>query len=437
MRSISAERRSVNAKALFTAGLAKAQAEVVKRLGEEVGKGLDESIDQVLARGAYVRRKHVGPWVEVAAVCHQCKSRQSKRFRRNGHRVRTIVTLWGEVQVWVQRLVCECGGSVQLEMDGWLRPYQRIGEDVNEQVRRWGALGISLREIQGEMVNLHISPLSLRTLNMRLQQIDTEPDTGATLQAPPVVQLDAIWVTQLVPTGTYHRDAKGRLRPDKKRIKRPIFIAMGIWPDTGRAGVLAWRLATQESEEDWLAFLSDLEDLGIRGENGLELIIHDGGSGLCAALNTVHFGADEQRCLFHKLRNLYHAIRVTDETLTRKEQRRRRIAIFRDFRHIWQAKQLSTVLQRYRKVVRLYRTSQPEAVRCLRTHFRSTIAYFTIHERHPDWEIIHLRTTSRLERLNRSLRRRARAAYAYHSDAGLRAMVSHEVSTFNAAKQHA
>ena len=70
MRSISAERRSVNAKALFTAGLAKAQAEVVKRLGEEVGTGLDESIDQVLGRGAYVRRKHVGPWVEVAAVCH-------------------------------------------------------------------------------------------------------------------------------------------------------------------------------------------------------------------------------------------------------------------------------------------------------------------------------------------------------------------------------
>ena len=212
---------------------------------------------------------------------------------------------------------------------------------------------------------------------------------------------------------------------------------MGVWPDTGRAEVLAWRLATQENEEDWLAFLTALEDLGIRGENGLELIIHDGGSGLCAALNTVHFGAEEQRCLFHKLRNLYNAIRVTDENLTRKEQRRRRIAIFRDFRQIWQAKQLTTVLQRYRKVVRLYRTSQPEAIRCLRTDFRSTIAYFAIHERHPDWEILHLRTTSRLERLNRCLRRRARAACAYHSDAGLQAMVKHEVSTFNAAKQRA
>lgn len=437
MASITTERGSVNAKALFTQGLAKAQAEVVKRLGEEVGKGLDESIDRVLGREAYVRRKHVGSWVEVAAVCHRCKGRQSKLFRRNGHRERTILTLWGEVQVWVQRLVCECGGSVQLEMDGWLRPYQRIGEDIDEQVRRWGALRISLREMQSEMAKLHISPLSLRTLNTRLHQIATEPEKGATVQAPPVVQLDAIWVTQLVPTGAYHRDAKGRLRPDKKRIKRPIFIAMGVWPETGRAEVLAWRLATQENEEDWLAFLTALEDLGIRGENGLELIIHDGGSGLCAALNTVHFGAEEQRCLFHKLRNLYNAIRITDDTLTRKEQRRQRKAIFRDFHQIWQAKQLSTVLQRYRKVVRLYRTSQPEAVRCLRTDFRSTIAYFAIHKRHPDWEIIHLRTTSRLERLNRCLRRRARSASAYHSDAGLQAMVTHEVSTFGTPKQHA
>ncbi len=82
------------------------------------------------------------------------------------------------------------------------------------------------------------------------------------------------------------------------------------------------------------------------------------------------------------MRNLYNAIRITGETLSRKEQRRRRKAIFRDFHHIWQAKQLSTVLQRYRKVVRLYRTSQPEAVRCLRTDFCAIIAYFAIHERH-------------------------------------------------------
>jgi hypothetical protein len=190
MGSISAERGGVKVKALFAASMAEAQAAMTKRIGEEVGKQLDEKIDEMLGCKAYVRREGVGPWVEVAAVCHRCKSRQSKRFRRNGHRARTILTLWGEVDLEMQRLVCDCGGSAELEMDGWLRPYQRIGEDIDEQVRRWGTLRISLREMQKELEHLHISPLSLRTLNERLQQLPTAADTVTDITVPPVLQFD-------------------------------------------------------------------------------------------------------------------------------------------------------------------------------------------------------------------------------------------------------
>lgn len=191
-------------------------------------------------------------------------------------------------RAWMPTLRCcwdavrTCGGSVRLAMNGWLRPYQRIGEDIDAQVRCWRALRLSLREMQAELAQLHLPPLALRTLNQRLQQVAALPAvttaaaTTATAVAP-VLQVDAIWVTQLVPTGTYHRDAKGRRRPDKKRIKRPILIALGVWPDSDRAEVLAWHLADREDEGAWLAFLSDLEAAGICGANGLELIIHDGG----------------------------------------------------------------------------------------------------------------------------------------------------------------
>jgi hypothetical protein len=54
--------------------------------------------------------------------------------------------------------------------------------------------------------------------------------------------------------------------------------------------------------EEWIKFLEVLEDQGVRGENGLKLIIHDGGKGLCSALQTVWFDAEQQR--FHKLRNI-------------------------------------------------------------------------------------------------------------------------------------
>ncbi len=71
MASISTERGSVNAKALFTEGLAKAQAEVVKRLGEEVGKGdsvpacVGEENPLLVRDRGFVRRQSLFP----AACC--------------------------------------------------------------------------------------------------------------------------------------------------------------------------------------------------------------------------------------------------------------------------------------------------------------------------------------------------------------------------------
>jgi hypothetical protein len=66
-------------------------------------------------------------------------------------------------------------------MDGWLRAHQRIGEDVDRQVQRWGALRLSLREMQQELAQLHRgalwAPLALRTLNQRLQQLTAVPTT--------------------------------------------------------------------------------------------------------------------------------------------------------------------------------------------------------------------------------------------------------------------
>ena len=121
---------------------------------------------------------------------------------------------------------------------------------------------------------------------------------------PPILQVDAIWITEMRPNGQMRRDRRGRRRPVKGRFKRPVFIAMGVWPDEERSEILLWQLGDSEEAQAWIDFLSLLEAQGIRGESGLELIIHDGGGGLCAAVRFVYFDADQQRCLFHKLRNI-------------------------------------------------------------------------------------------------------------------------------------
>jgi transposase-like protein len=284
--------------------------------------------------------------------------------------------------------------------------------------------------MRGELEHLRIGALSLRTLNQRLHQlIDLDPGRDGE-DVPPILQVDAIWVTQLRPNGKVRRDRKDRKRAVKGRFKCPVFVAMGVWPDSGQSEILLWRLGSSEDDDEWVTFLSILEEQGIRGENGLKLIIHDGGSGLCSALRTVYFGADQQRCLFHKLRNSYQAIQVP-ENLSAKQGRRHRKAVFKDFHAIWQAQRYDTVLRRYRKVIRKYRDSQPKAVATLRRDFRATVSYYHLEQQYPTWERRHLRTTSRLERFNRRLRRQARAAGAYHSDRGVLAMVTQQARQYH------
>lgn len=92
------------------------------------------------------------------------------------------------------------------------------------------------------------------------------------------------------------------------------------------------------------------------------------------------------------------------------------------------------MLQRYLAVVRAYRKTQPEAVATLRRDFRATVTYYALEDEFPTWERRHLRTTSRLESFNRTLRRGTRAANAYHSKAGLGTMMAQEIRCFHTTR---
>jgi transposase-like protein len=424
---------TVNARHLLKAALLEAEETLQQTMELRFTELLVAIVCHVLGRPYHRRRTRVPKRLRREGKCCRCGSKASHRFSRNGFRKRHLLTRWGPLVIHLPRVRCVCGGSVRIDFDGLLHPYQRLWDDVDIQIQRWGALALSLRQMRRELEHLHIGPLSLRTLNQRLHQlIHLDPDDDGE-EVPPILQVDAIWVTMLRPNGKVRRDRKGRKRAVKGRFKCPLFIAMGVWPDTDRCEILLWQLGNSEDDKEWIAFLSILEAQGIRGENGLKLVIHDGGGGLCSALRTVYFGAEQQRCLFHKLRNLYNAIHVP-ENLSAKQGRRHRKAVFKEFHAIWQARRYDTVLRRYLKVVRTYRQSQPKAVATLRRDFRSTITYYHIEQQFPTWDRRYLRTTSRLERFNRRIRRRTRAANAYHSDQGLLAMITQEVHAFHAVQ---
>jgi len=422
MSSVLPDRRQVNVRTLFETALQAAHAALLAALSARMNELLGQAVDHLLGRPRYVRRGHVADAIQ-GGRCPHCQRRQSNRFTRHGGRRRTVTIWWGDLPIYWPRVRCACGHCVELNLAGWLEPYQRLGEDVDVLIQRWGALCLSLREMAAELAHTYIGPLALRTLTQRLHQLQTLTPELATPEAPPIVQVDGFYVTQLRPNGEMRTDAKGRRRAVKGRFKRCVLIALGVWPESGRQEVLAWALTDGEDFMAWLGFLTRLEEAGIAVEHGLQVIIHDGGPGLCAALRFLDLGVAEQRCLFHKLRNIRQALKLPDD-LDPEERRRRQRTIMHDFRSIWQAKHYQTALRRYLAVWRQYRTTQPKAVAALRADFRTTVTYYAIEKQHPTWQRRFLRTTNRLERFNRRLRKHCRAAGAYHSDVGILAMLA-------------
>lgn len=424
----------VNARALFESQVDEVLESLCQTIGIRFTALLVAIVSHIVGRGHYVRRTEVSKRLLREGKCCRCGSTCSRRFSRNGFRPRDpLVTSWGMIPFQLPRVRCECGGSVKIDFGDLIRPYQRIGDDVDVQIQRLGGIAASLRQMRSWFGDLHIGPLALRTLNKRLHLLVNLDPNREVEDVPPVLEVDAIWITLLRPNGEVRCDRKGRKRPVKGRFKVPILIAMGVWPDSGRREILLWRIGADEGAEEWVKFLEILEEQGIRGENGLKLIIHDGGKGLCSALETVWFDAEQQRCLFHKLRNIADAIHLPDG-LTRKQRKQRRKKIMKDFKGIWEARRYETMLRRYLKVVRAYRDTQPEAVATLRRDFRATVTYYALEKQFPTWKRKYLRTTSHLERFNRNIRRRTRPANAYHSDPGVAAMMSQVVRQFHDAQ---
>ncbi|MEM6281808.1 MAG: transposase [Chloroflexota bacterium] len=403
----------------FKSFLADLQAEFQNRVAEAIQTQLEAEVASWLFRGRYEKRQSVSR--QSQARCQRCRSRNANAFSRNGHRQRQLVTTFGVVTYGLPRVVCECGGSVSIPFS-ILQPYQRFWDDVTEQVERWATLGLSLRQMQDEIGETMQTRVGLRKLNTLVQDVRTPPDLQLS-SVPPVGMLDAIWVTLLEDTPAVQTDQSGRQRVVKARHKVAVLVALGLYPQSGRWGILGWHIADEESQSAWEALLIRLEQRGVYRERGVELFIHDGGSGLRAALNLIYPHIPHQRCLFHKLRNLWTSIQAPTD-LTREQRRHFKRELLQsvlpllDLDNEDQARQLRHTLSE------TWQELQPQFVETLQRDWHETVAFFRVLKRFPNWQRTALRTTSLLERVNRILRRYFRLAGAFHSLSGLIACVA-------------
>ena len=85
-----------------------------------------------------------------------------------------------------------------------------------------------------------------------------------------------------------------------------VLIALGLWTDGSRKRrILDWEVAEKEEQAVWEQLVQRLWERGVKLETGLQAIVRDGSEGLEQALDYVYGSAlVQQRCIFHKLRNV-------------------------------------------------------------------------------------------------------------------------------------
>jgi len=218
-------------------------------------------------------------------------------------------------------------------------------------------------------------------------------------------------------------DALGRERPVKAAKKVCVLVALGLYPQSGRWGILGWEIADSEEQSAWEQLLVPLETRGLYRQRGLELFIHDGNSGLIAALNFLYPNMPHQRCAFHKLRNLWQAILSPDE-LSPTQKRDFKRKIIQQVAQIFHADNLEQAQQIRDDLILEYADTQPKFVATLQRDWQDTVAFYRVLKRFPTWSRKALRTTSLLERVNRMLRRLFRPKAAFHSLTSLLATVA-------------
>jgi transposase-like protein len=394
---------------------------------------LQADVDRLLGRP-------VGKWgdrnerVEVDAECNKCHRKWRGWFRRNGTYPRSLTLDGVVVGLAAPRLRCHCGGSVDFSFTVFA-PYERISAELEERLREGIALGLTLRQVGQMTAPANGGPLAKSTINERV--LDVAKLVGALRQGPvervpAVLLVDGLWVNLMVVTQETYTNRQGQTRKRLRRQRIVLLVALGVDPQSGEWWVVDWQRAAQEDQAGWERLLERLRQRGVTAEKGLRLIVSDGSEGLAAALGLVDLGVGvkHQRCVFHKLKNLGKAVKgmlaegqAANSKEAREAKRQRRQEVVKEAAAIYRGADRAEILKRRDEFVTKWQESEPEVVATLLRDFDQTLVYLEVQaaaaEQSEDWEARYLRTTSLLERLNRTLREMADRVVLFHSDDGV------------------
>lgn len=360
------------------------QKDLEKRKQHEVDQQIIDTLGQIdlgsmslmslLQLGGGLVLKHAVA-AEITEYLGRSRYERSEEFKgyRNGYQATPLDTPLGQVRYDRPKIVDAPNFKSQFHRPGMRRP-----EEFADSITDMFINGISTRKIKdslravaGEKVRLSRSSVSRITKRMRNEFATCKNRSLSEVKAA-YLFLDAIRIGMRM--GGTTKDA--------------VLLAYAILED-GTMELLAIDIGHSESDRSWGKFVEKLKS---RGLSDPLLVCSDGNQGVINAIDS-HFSTSyRQRCLKHREQNILDAVPKEEQGKVRKALK----SIFCGATSLSQAKQFVAAFKRdFQKVY-------PTAVERLFADLDQCLVFYMFPHHH--WKRV--RTSYKLERLNRELRRR-------------------------------
>jgi transposase-like protein len=179
--------------------------------------------------------------------------------------------------------------------------------------------------------------------------------------------------------------------------KRPTLFALGITKE-GKARIIGFWHAWEESAEELHAFLQSLYDRGLKG-SCLKIVVADEAPAVAAAVSTLWPYARFQLCIFHKMKNLVFALKRCPL----------KKLVIKDAKAIFRATYRAEALRRIALVQSRWANLHPKPIKNFLKNIDLCLTYFAL----PDHLWKKVRTTNPLDRFFKEIRCRVNPIGAF------------------------
>lgn len=304
---------------------------------------------------------------QLGASMHE-RSEQRTDYR-NGTRERTLITRIGTLKLEVPRHRNEPFHTMIFEN------YKRSEAALIATMVQMVISGVSTRKVSRVVETLCGESFSKSTVSELCKSIDAHVKEfrERPLDNVPFIMVDA----------TYFK-----VRENHKICSKAFHTALAFTPD-GKREIIDFNTYDAEDNYSWIDFLQGLKDRGVKSPM---MIISDAHRSIIKAVGKVFPGTAWQRCQVHLTRN------ILDETNSKYKE-----GLRIELREMFNATTIDEARSIKNRIIADYEDIASTAMKTLENGFEDCMTVMEF----PEYMRVYLRSTNKLERINREFKRRS------------------------------